>query len=87
MGIVIDVADEERDVLDFLAEIIEGLKALGDELRFVDEIAWGVADERHFGGDHQIGTLVHTRAIAVKDFFCIAGEISDGAIDLRDSDS
>ena len=86
-GVVIDVADEEWDVLDFLAQIVERLEALGHELRLVYEVAWRVADERHFGGDHQIGALVQTRAIGMKDLFGIAGKISDGAIDLRDSDS
>lgn len=86
-GVVIDVADEEWDVLDFLAQIVERLEALGHELRLVYEVAWRVADERHLWCDDDIGSLVQTGAIGMKDLFGIAGKISDGAIDLRDSDS
>ncbi len=83
---VVDVADEQWNLADLAGEVIECLQAFRYELGFKHQILGRVADEGQLRGDHEVSARIDALAVCGEDALHIAGEVSDGWIDLGDAD-
>ena len=82
---LIYVADNKRDVFDFISEVVECLQTLWNERSPKEKVHGWVTDEGHFRGNDQFSALLNAFAICSENTFSVAGEVPYNGINLSDT--
>jgi len=81
------IADEGVEAVDLLGDGMDGGEIVGDELRLEEEVLGGIAGDGQFGKNAEGGAFGSGLRGKVEDATGVAGDVSDGGIDLGKGDA
>ena len=79
-------ADNCRHAADFFGDFGEGGFDVADEATFKQQVSGWVATDGEFGEEHELGAFADELLIGVQYELFIAGEVTDGGVDLGETD-
>ena len=86
LGISLGISDDGVDSVNGLGNRLKTTQIIFDELRLEEQVLGGISDDRQFGKYDQFGSPIFSALDILDRLAAIAGDVTDGRIDLRQSD-